>query len=288
MTGSEPAPGIDPRQASPGRVYDCLLGGKDNFAVDRELAEQILAHAPRSRWIVRENRAFLRRAMHYCAEQGIRQFLDLGSGLPTADNVHEVVQRVDRACRVVYVDNDPMVVAHAQALLADGAGVAAIKGDVRRPAEILRNDDVRRLIDFSRPMAVVMVAILHFFTDEDDPAGIVARFMEVAASGSHLVLSHGTHDVRSRQTAQVSDLYKRAAIPLITRSKCEIDAFFVGLELVEPGLVFAPQWRPHPGIGPPESRGPYVAVARKPSPQDRWDGKRSSISSPVSPKSVRV
>ncbi len=264
MTGNEPRLGIDPYKAADGRLYDYMLGGKDNFAADREFAERLVANAPESRWIARENRTFLERAVQFCAEQGVRQFIDLGSGLPTTDNVHQIARRVDRACRVVYVDKDPMAVAHAQALLADGIGVAAIKGDVRRPAEVLGHDDVRRLIDFSRPVAVLMAAILQTMTDGDDPAGIVAGFMDASAPGSHLVVSHATHDVVPEKAARARDIYRGASITLVTRSKQEVGAFFAGLELVEPGLVFTVEWRSHQEVDDPGRAGMYAGVARKP------------------------
>jgi len=265
VTGNEATLGIDLSRASCVRVHDYMLGGKDNFAADREFGEQIVATVPQARWIVREARAFLERAVRYCAEQGVRQFLDLGSGLPTTDSVHEVAQRVDPACRVVYVDNDPMAVAHAQALLATGLpGIAAIRGDARRPADILDHGEVRALIDFSRPVAVLMGCVLHYFTDEDDPAGVIARFMEAAASGSHLVLSHGTNDMLPEESAQVSEFYRGIAMPLILRNRDEFGALLAGLELVEPGVVFTTEWRPPHEVDDPGRAGIYAGVARKP------------------------
>ncbi len=264
MTESEPGLGIDPCQASPGRLNDYMLGGKDNFAADRELVEQLKANAPQLQWIVRENRAFMERAVRYCAEQGIRQFIDLGSGLPSTDNVHDIAMRVDPACRVVYMDKDPMVVVHAQALLADGTAIAAIRGDVRKPEEVLGHDDVRGLIDFSRPVAVVMVSILQYVADGDDPAGLVVRYLDAVAPGSYLVVSHATHEVFPEAAARAEELLRQAALPLVTRTKDEVAAFFAGLELVEPGLVFTAEWRPHNEIEAPERSGWYAGVARKP------------------------
>jgi S-adenosyl methyltransferase len=266
MTGNESAFGFDPRRPAAGRLYDYLLGGKDNFAADRELAERLVANAPQSRWIVRENRAFVERAVTYCAEQGLRQFLDLGCGLPATDNVHDFARRVDPACRVVYVDNEPMVVAHAQALFADGTtGIAAVKQDVRRPTEILCHDDVRRLIDFSRPVAVLLAAVLHNITDRDDPAGIVAAFTAAMAPGSYLVLSHPTHDVMPEKSAQAREISEGTGPPLVTRSKREVGALFAGLDLVEPGLVFTAEWRAEHAIDSPDLSGIYAGVGRKPS-----------------------
>jgi hypothetical protein len=265
VTGNESMLGLDPSQAAPGRLYSYLLGGKDNFAADRELGEQLVAAAPHLRWIVRENRLFVERAVTYCAERGLRQFLDLGCGLPSdSGNVHDIARRVDPACRVVYVDNDPMIVAHAQALLVDGTtGVAAIRQDVRRPMEILCDDDVRELIDFARPVAVLMAAMLHNVTDIDDPAGIVARFTESVAPGSHLVLSHPTHDVLPEESARARELYRHTTTPLVARSRHEVGAFFAGLELVEPGLVFTAEWRAEHEIDFPGLSGMYAGVARK-------------------------
>jgi SAM-dependent methyltransferase len=265
VTGNESMLGLDPRQAAPGRLYDYLLGGKDNFAADRELGEKLAAAAPQSRWIVRENRAFLERAVTYCAERGVRQFLDLGCGLPTTDNVHDIARRVAPACRVVYVDNDPMVVAHAQALMVGGTtGIAAIRQDVRQPTAILCHDDVRRLIDFSRPVAMLMAAILHNVADVDHPAAVVAEFTAAMAPGSHLVLSHPTHDVLPEESARARELCAGATTPLITRSKGEIGAFFAGLELVAPGLVFTAEWRAEQVVHFPGLAGIYAGVGRKP------------------------
>jgi SAM-dependent methyltransferase len=264
VADSEEIPGVDPRTAAAARVYDVMLGGKDNFAADRELAEQLLANAPISAWIAQQNRAFLGRAVRYCAEQGVRQFLDLGSGLPTQDNVHEVAKRVDDACRVVYVDNDPVAVAHARALLADGAGVTTIQGDVRRPAEIISHRNVERLIDFSQPVVVLMAAILHFIRDTEDPAGMISSLTDVMAPGSYLVLSHATHDTRPEEASRARDIYQRASTPLVTRTRQQIESFFTGLELVEPGLVLTTQWRPQSPIAGAERAGLYAGVARKP------------------------
>jgi SAM-dependent methyltransferase len=265
VTGNASPLGLDPFRAASGRVYDYLLGGKDNFAADREFVQRVLTEAPESRWAARQNRAFVERAVDYCARQGIRQFIDLGCGLPsTTQNVHQVARRVDRACRVVYADGDPMAVAHAQALLARGPEVAGVHGDLRRPRDILCHDDVRRLIDFSRPVAVLMSALLHTIPDADDPPGIVARFMDAVAPGSHLVLSHATHDMDPDKVDAIRKLYEGAAMPLATRSKDEVRALFAGLEMVEPGLVYTVEWRPPLEFADPGLAGVYAGVARKP------------------------
>jgi hypothetical protein len=259
----ETAPGVDTRTASVARVYDFMLGGKDNFAADRELAAQLLANAPISAWIAQQNRAFLGRAVRYCAEQGVRQFLDLGSGLPAQENVHQVAQRVDEACRVVYVDNDPVAVCHARALLAGYSNVNAIDADLRQPAEILSRRDVKQLIDFAEPVAVVMAAILHFIQDTDDPAAIISGYTDAMPPGSYLVLSHATHDTRPEDAERAREIYQQASSTLITRSKQRIGDLFGNLDLVEPGLVLTTEWRPPVQIPGAEQAGLYAGVARK-------------------------
>jgi SAM-dependent methyltransferase len=264
MSGSDPIPGIDPFTASGARVYDYMLGGKDHYAVDRELGDQLIANAPLSQWIARQNRLFLGRAVRYCATQGMRQFLDIGSGLPTQENVHEVAQRVDPACRVVYVDNDPVAVVHAQALLAGNAGVTAIRGDLRSPVGILTNDEVQRTIDFAQPIVVLIVGILHFILDSEDPAGAVAQFVDAMVPGSYLVVSQATHDITPESASRARDIHRRAAASLVTRTKQQTAELLDGLELVDPGLVFTAEWRSPEQIANPENSGLYAAVARKP------------------------
>ncbi len=186
---SRPAPGIDTSVPNIARVYDYWLGGKDNFAADREAAKRQARAIPQLPWLARQNRDFLQRAVRFVASQGITQFLDIGSGLPTNQNVHEVVQQVNPGARVVYADIDPVVVSHAQALLS-GRQTAAIRADVCRPDDILGAPEVRRLIDFSQPVAVLILAVLHLIPDEADPAGSVARLRDAMAPGSYLVISH--------------------------------------------------------------------------------------------------
>jgi SAM-dependent methyltransferase len=256
---------FDPAVPNVARVYDYMLGGKDNFEPDRALAAQLMANAPTSAWIARQNRAFLARAVRYCAEHGIRQFLDLGSGLPTMDNVHEVAHRVSPDARVVYVDNDPVAVMHAQSLLAKTEGVVAIEADLRRPEEVLELARSTGQLDFSQPLAVLMVAIMHFITGHDDPARILRTFIAAMAPHSYLVLSHATHDVQPEEADRASAIYRRASSPLITRTREEVASLFAGLPLVDPGLVFTVQWRPcHPPPDPPEAAGLYAGVAYKP------------------------
>ncbi|MCO6008243.1 SAM-dependent methyltransferase [Actinoallomurus purpureus] len=232
---------------TPARMYDYYLGGKDNFAVDRDAAEQVLASAPEVRVLARENRAFLGRTVRFlAAEAGIRQFVDVGTGLPTQGNVHEVAQAVAPGSRVVYVDNDPIVRAHAKALLPDDGTTAVVEADMRDPGPILDHPDTRRLIRFDEPVAVLFMSVLHFITDAEDPYGLVAAFRDVCAPGSHLALSHITPPERGADGAEsAADVYKkRATSPAVLRSPKQIEAFFDGYEVVDPGLVNLPRWRP--------------------------------------------
>lgn len=255
--------GFDTSIPNVARVYDYLLGGKDNFAADREFTDQLLAVYPIVAWIARQNRAFLGRAVRYCAGQGVGQFLDVGSGLPTMDNVHEVARRVIPGAAVVYVDHDPVAFTHANALLATSDGVAALCGDAREPGKILAEVSGRGLIDLNRPLVVLLTAILHFIPDEDDPAGIIEVFRDAMPSGSYLVLSHGSHDPVPEEPEPAASLFRGASSPLITRSRQDIAAMLAGLELVEPGLVAVTQWRPVLAREPRDRAYLYAAVGHK-------------------------
>jgi hypothetical protein len=236
--------GIDVTVPSVARVYDFFLGGKDNFAVDRELAEQILRQAPETPDVARANRRFLGRAVEFLAAAGIRQFLDLGAGLPSQNNVHEVAQRVRPDARVVYVDNDPIVSAHARALLAGGDSTAVVQGDIRDPERILANAAVKRMIDFSQPVAVMFVAVLHFVTDDQDPRGIVSALTERLVPGSFMSLSHGTFGGYSSEVAATfQEKYQNASSPVMLRDRDAVARFFDGFELLDPGLVSPTDWR---------------------------------------------
>ncbi|HET9897402.1 MAG TPA: SAM-dependent methyltransferase [Streptosporangiaceae bacterium] len=262
-TGFDSGTDRDTSVANVARVYDYLLGGKDNFAADRQLGEQLVVAFPESGWIARENRAFIGRAVGYCAEQGLTQFLDVGSGLPTMDNVHDVARRVNPEATVVYVDNDPIALAHANALLATSEGVTAIAGDVREPAKILADVRQQGLLDLSKPFVVLLAAIFHFITDEDDPAGIIRVFKDAMPPGSYLILSTAHHDANSEKAARVTALYRNASASMVTRSKQDIAAFFDGFELVEPGMACTCQWRAPepPGVDDPNDL--YAGVGRK-------------------------
>ncbi len=235
------------------RMYDYWLGGKDNFASDREAADRQARAIPQLPWLARQNRDFLQRAVDFCARKGVTQFLDIGSGLPTNENVHEIAQRVNADSRVVYADHDPVVVAHARALLS-GAQTAAVRGDACRPDDILGAPEVRRLIDFSRPVVVLLLAVLHLIPDEADPAGSVARLREAVAPGSYLLISHADvsqdHAVgteRRSETARELVDANRALVTVPARARDEISAFFGDWTLVEPGLTDIWAWRQQDG-----------------------------------------
>jgi hypothetical protein len=239
----QPPPGIDASVATAARMYDYWLGGHDNFAPDRIAALKVAEGVPEAPFLARENRKFLGRAVRFLAgECGIRQFLDLGTGLPTKGNVHQVAQATAPDARVVYVDNDPMVHAHSRALKT-GEGTAVIRADLRDSGAILAHPDTGRLIDFSEPLAVLFVSVLQFVGD-DDARAAVARFTSAAAPGSYLVLSHVTGDPDPQAAAAGTAVYASTANPVKLRTREEILAFFDGLEILEPGLVPIPQWRP--------------------------------------------
>ncbi len=255
---------IDVSVAHPARVYDYWLGGKDNFAADRVAAEQVLEAKPGIRDNVRANRRFLARAVQFLtAEAGLTQFLDIGTGIPAANNTHEVAQAVRPEARVVYVDNDPIVLAHARALLTSVAGPTMyIDADLRDVGTILSR--AAQTLDFSRPVAVMLIAVLHLIPDEDDPWGIVASFMDAVPSGSYLVVSHPARDVETERSEQAARRYNQhVTAPMRRRSRPEVARFFDGLELVEPGLVQMHQWRADAADPAAPSSG-YAVVGRKP------------------------
>jgi SAM-dependent methyltransferase len=223
----------------------------------------LLAEFPISSWIARQNRGFVGRAVRYCAEQGVDQYLDVGSGLPTMDNVHDVARRAIPGAAVVYVDNDRVALTHANALLATSPGVFAIWGDVRDPGGILAYVKANELIDLNRPTVLLLAAILHFISDDEDPARIVTAFLDALPAGSYLILSHATHDVQPEESARAMSMYRGASSLLATRSRADIAAYFAGLELVEPGVVFTSQWRPQEPVRS-EPVDLIAGVGRKP------------------------
>ncbi|WP_326819568.1 SAM-dependent methyltransferase [Streptosporangium sp. NBC_01756] len=273
MAMEQAPPGVDPHIPNAARMYDYFLDGKDNFRADRELAELVLSVLPETRDGARENRKLIGRVVEYLIGQGIRQFVDLGSGLPAQQNVHEVAFRLAPDARVVYVDNDAVVCTHGRALLAGGDNVAMVQGDVRKPGSILDNPEVRGLIDFEQPVAVLMMFLLHLISDEDDPQGFVAAYRDAMAPGSHLVISHVGSDAAPERTARISEFYQQANAPFCPRTGEEIARFFGDFELIPPGLA---NGRKEENVWPftdPASemfvdeemaRMGYVGVARKP------------------------
>jgi hypothetical protein len=258
---------FDPDRPNAARVYDYFLGGSHNLAADRELAAQILAAKPDSALVVQANRAFLRRAVLYCVESGIRQFLDLGSGIPTVGSVHEVAQRAAPDSRVVYVDIEPVAVAHSRAILAGNGRVGVLQADIRDPERILGDPGLHTLLDLTRPVAVLMVAVLPFVDDKADPWRIAARFRDAASSGSYLVISHITADARPQEIAMLAERYRSTTTPITMRSRDQVERFFTGLGLVDPGVVFVQQWRPDwlgEVEGKPQWSSVYCGVGRKP------------------------
>ncbi|GAA5070570.1 hypothetical protein HNP84_001618 [Thermocatellispora tengchongensis] len=257
--------GVDVTVPNPARVYDYALGGKNNYAVDREAAEKVFAAAPEMRAMARQNRWFLGRAVRFLAESGVRQFLDIGSGLPTQQNVHEVARETLPDARVVYVDHDPVVAAHGEALLADGRNAAFVRGDLRAPEEILAHPEVERLIDFREPVALLLVAILHFIPEEERPLELVERLAAPLAPGSHIVVSHVTSEFSPVEVGRLVALSARAGAPWVARDRAGVLAFFDGFEPVEPGLVTAPEWRPTVAREVDrEKMFVYAGVGRKP------------------------
>jgi len=259
---------IDTSRPHPARMYNAYLGGNDNYPADRAAVRQILRDFPEVRGMALANRAFLQRAVRFlAAEAGIRQFIDIGTGIPSAGNVHEVAGQAAPDTRVVYVDNDPIVHVHANALLTGTGTTGIVLADLRDPAAILAHPRLRELIDFARPVALLLVAILHFIRDEEDPAGIVATLRDALPPGSHLVLTHGTQDFHPPGGADMAAAgYKNATAPLVLRTREQVSAFFGGFELLEPGLMQAPLWRPdgrRPRARDLEKIGIYAGVGRK-------------------------
>jgi hypothetical protein len=259
---------IDTSRPHPARMYNAYLGGNDNYPADRAAVRQILRDFPEVRGIALANRAFLQRAVQFlAAEAGIRQFIDVGTGIPSAGNVHEVAGQAAPDTRVVYVDNDPIVHVHANALLTGTGTTGIVLADLRDPAAILADPKVLELIDFTRPVALLLVAILHFISDGEDPAGIVAMLRDALPPGSYLVLTHGTQDFHPPGGADMAAAgYRNATAPLVLRTHEQVSAFFDGFDLLEPGLVQAPLWRPdgrRPRPGDLEKIGIYAGVGRK-------------------------
>jgi len=253
---------------SAARMYDYYLGGYHNFAIDREAAQRAVDLYPDFPLVMRANRAFLRRAVQFLGTVGIAQFLDIGSGIPTVGNVHEVAREVVPGSRVVYVDNDPVAVAHSRAILHDDPLTAVLGADAREPERILAHPEVRRLLDFREPLAVLVVFLLHFITRDEEAYRLVRTLRDALPPGSYLIISHGTYGIPPELRRQLEELYAHTPYPVRMRSHAEIAQFFAGFELVEPGLVYPSLWRPDDPdelfADQPERCISFAGVGRKP------------------------
>jgi hypothetical protein len=252
---------IDTSRPHPARVYDWLLGGKDNYPVDEEVAAKL---PPEARLNAMRNRAFMHRAAAWLAGNGIDQYLDVGTGIPTEPNLHQIVQGIVPSARIAYADNDPIVLRHAEALLVSSpeGSTDYIEADVRKPGAIL--DHARTFLDFTRPVALSMNALMHFITDDENPYGLTRTLLDALPSGSYFMFSHGTTDEHPHLVKSVTTTYRKGEIPLRMRTRAEIEPFFEGLEMVAPGLVTATRWYKDSPAPAQELSGFYVGVARVP------------------------
>jgi len=236
--------GVDIDQPSVARVYDYYLGGSHNFEADRLFAAKVMAAVPDMRWVITENRAFLRRAVRFMLDAGIDQFVDLGSGIPTVGNVHEVVASANPSGKVVYVDHDPVAIAHSRAILRDDPNTMVVAGDLRSPKHVLDHPDLRRLVDLDRPVGVLLNAVLHFVPDDDEAGGIVSELADTVAEGSFIGISHASADEMADGAQRTESLYNQSVAAMAMRTHAEVRALFGDLDLVEPGVVKIPMWRP--------------------------------------------
>lgn len=235
---------IDLDHPSAARIYDYLLGGACNFEHDREMARKLLEFIPDAERAARHNRAFLRRAVRYCVDQGIRQFLDLGSGIPTVGNVHEVAQEAAQDSRVLYVDNEPIAVAHSELILSGNDRADVLLADLLDTDFVLAAAARSDILDLNQPLAVLLVSVLHFIPDSAEPGTVISRYVQAMAPGSYLVLSHAGIDSPAGHIKELDTLYQRSRTPGFGRTRAEVGALFAGTELVEPGLVWTPEWHP--------------------------------------------
>ena len=254
---------VDVSKPNPARVYDYLLGGANNFEVDRGLAKRLVEMVPDIAFMVIENRSFLRRAVSYLAQAGVDQFLDLGSGIPTVGNTHEVAQKINPDSRVLYVDQEAVAVAHSDLLLADNPRADILRADVRKPEEVLNNPKTRAILDFDRPVAVLMFAVVHFMDDADKPADVISTYREATVPGSYLARSHSTAECRPDMIDAGAEYSSNATMEGNRRTKDEILAFFNGYDLIAPGLVFTPQWRGELDVCDPWRSAVYAGVGKK-------------------------
>ncbi|MEU4447541.1 SAM-dependent methyltransferase [Actinosynnema sp. NPDC050801] len=258
-------PDIDLSRPSPARVYDVHLGGAHNFQVDREAAERIAAVMPDLPRILRANRAFLRRAVRHLVDQGVTQFLDLGSGIPTVGNVHEVAWAVNPDCRIVYVDVDPVAVAHSAAILGESDNATAVQGDMRRPHDILNHPETRRMLDLTRPVGVLMFAVLHFVPDSDRPAEIIRRYLDAVVPGSYVAFSHASLEGGADKAEEATEQFRSRVTDFAMRTRAEIADLFACVELLDPGVVYLTEWRPDAGDedDDPKRTSTFAGVGRK-------------------------
>ncbi|MGI8307356.1 SAM-dependent methyltransferase [Saccharopolyspora hattusasensis] len=258
--------GVDLEKPSAARCYDFYLGGAHNFAVDRELGRKVMEVVPNVREVARNNRGFLRRAVRYCLDRGVRQFLDIGSGIPTAGNVHEIAQAIDPTTRVVYVDNEPVAVAHSRSILNGNENATIVQADLVDVDDVLDAPETRRLLDFSQPIAVMMVALVHFVPDSRKPREVIRRYHDRLPAGSYLGFSHVTGDHYPEGVQGLVELYKSSTNPVTLRTRDEVAELVSDFEIVDPGVVYVPDWRPdtHEDVWEkPERSIVYGAVACK-------------------------
>jgi hypothetical protein len=257
---------LDVDRPNAARIYDYFLGGSHNLAADRDMARRILAAIPHAPLMAQTNRGFLRRAVRYCLDAGVRQFLDLGSGIPTAGNVHDVAHRVAPDARVVYVDIEPVAVAHSRVLLAGDDRLAMLHADIRDPDRVLAEPALHRVLDLTRPVGILMVSVLGFVAEADEPDKLVARYLDAVPPGSHLAVCHGSSHAPGSGVDLMRRFYEDTNSPLVSRSAEQIMGWFDGCDVVDPGLVWAQQWRPDwlGGVDEqPERYGLLAAVGRK-------------------------
>jgi hypothetical protein len=257
---------IDTSRPSAARVYDAHLGGSHNFKADRDAAQRIVEFMPELPDILRANRSFLRRAVNYLVDQGVTQFLDLGSGIPTVGNVHEIAWKANPDCRIVYVDIDAVAVAHSRLILRGLDNATAVQGDMCRPRQILQDAETRRMLDFTRPVAVLMVAVLHFVPDSSDPRGIIGQYLDAVVPGSYLAISHASLEGATPSRAEAAtQQFRRSVTDFTMRTRAEITDLFAGVELVDPGVVYLTEWRPEPGTDTSDAArmSTFAGVGRK-------------------------
>lgn len=261
---------VDVDRPSSARIYDYFLGGAHNFEVDRLAADELAKVHPAIGLGMRANRSYLRRAVSYLVQSGVEQFLDLGSGIPTVGNVHEIAQRANADARVAYVDIEPIAVTHANTILAGNDLAIAVRADLRDPHEVLTDPEVGALLDLDKPVGLILAGVLQYISDDDDPVGTIRGYVDRLAPGSHVAMSHPSMDERTSGAASanaVSGIFSRTETPFHYRSKDEFTTFFAGLELVEPGVVHLWDWRPEFGTEPGELDGQvtgFAGVGRKP------------------------